>query len=345
MRPCTRVGIDTTWRCNWRCRHCFYVRNPHFHSGDLPLAPITAKIDKAREGGLDHVVFVGYGEPSLGGTTPHLIDYAHERGMAVSIITNGATGLHRFQGFVRQGIDHFHISSHGLDGTLDTIVETPGAFAKQAELKEWLAAEEVPFRTNVTMQLGNFRELPDLAEYEISRGVWHFVFLGFLPHYEWHDHVDEIAVHPAELRPYIEAGADRLIEAGVHFTIRYHPLCHLRPDLWKYVVNARHVSFDPWEWNYDLQVHDLERLWQHSVGLGEGVACKEPCSQCSAYRHCGGWNRVNAAAFGGAELAPIQEVPARYAEVWDSEGGLHDLNPVNRLSGTICEKTSATHYM
>jgi MoaA/NifB/PqqE/SkfB family radical SAM enzyme len=222
-----------------------------------------------------------------------------------------------------------------LDGTLDEIVEKPGAFRKQAELKEWLTANQYPFRTNVTMQVGNYCELSELAEFEIEHGVFHFVFLGFLPHYEWGEHLREVAVHPAELRRYIEAGADRLIDAGIYFTIRYHPLCHLRPDLWKYVVNARYVMFDPWEWNYQLQAHDADRLWQYSVGVGKSVACNEPCSHCSAYRHCGGWNRVYAAAFDGAGLAPIKEPPDEYREVWGQDGGLHDLNPANGLTGTI----------
>ena len=339
MRPCTRVGIDVTWRCNWRCAHCFYLRSPNFHKAvDVPLAEVKAKIDLAKAGGLNHVVFVGYGEPSLCPNTPHIIEYAHGKGMATSMITNGATGLHRFKDYHQQGMDHLHLSSHGLGDTLNQIAGCPNAFAKQAELKEWMAAEGWPFRTNVSMQQKNYTELPDLVEYEMEHGVFHFVFLGFLPHYEWHNHVRSIAVHPAELRPYIETAVHRLLETETYFTIRYHPLCHLSPQFWRYVVNARYVFFDPWEWNYDLQVHDVDRLWKASVACGESVANKSPCDRCLAYRHCGGWNRVYAAAFGGADLKPIVEIPGEYADVWDRDGGLHDLNPVNSLPGTIQTK-------
>ena len=149
----------------------------------------------------------------------------------------------------------------------------------------------------------------------------------------------EVAVHPAELRPYIEDAADRLIEAGTYFTIRYQPLCHLAPRYWAYVVNARYVAFDPWEWNYSLQIHDLEALWRDSVACGESTACHEPCDRCSAYRHCGGWNRVYAEAFSGAGLKAITEPPMIYADVWDTDGGLHNLNPANQLTGTIQHDT------
>jgi MoaA/NifB/PqqE/SkfB family radical SAM enzyme len=209
----------------------------------VPFAEVRAKIEQARRGGLDNVVLVGYGEQSLCPHTPAILDFAHKVGMATSMITNGATWLSRFKGFFTQGLDHLHISSHGLNGTLDTIVGQLGAFARQAELKSWLKSEGLPFRTNVTVQLENYQELPELAAYEQSMGVYHFVFLGFLPHYGWHNHVREIAVHPAELRPYIEDAADVLIGKGTLFTIRYHPFCHLAPRYWPYVVNARYVFF------------------------------------------------------------------------------------------------------
>jgi MoaA/NifB/PqqE/SkfB family radical SAM enzyme len=337
MKPCTRVGLDVTWRCNWKCRHCFYRRNPNLHQQvDTPLGEIRDTLCRAKGGGLDHAVLVGYGEPSLAENLDYLLNQAHNLGFATSMITNGATGLRRFKRLFAHGMDHLHLSSHGLDGTFDRIAGTPGAFRKQAELKEWLAAEGLPFRTNVTLQKQNYQDLPELAEYEIEHGVYHFVFLGFLPHYEWQDHLSEVAVDPAELRPYIEDGADRLLETATYFTIRYHPLCHLAPRYWPYVVNARYVAFDPWEWNYSLQATDAEALWKDSVACGESTAIQgEPCSRCAARRHCGGWNRTYAAAFDGAGLTPIEEPPPEYADVWDQDGGLHDLNPANQLTGTI----------
>ena len=296
---------------------------------------ILAKLDQALAGGLDHAVMVGYGEPTLSPILPQLLDDCHERGMATSIITNGSTGLGRFKGYFRQGLDHLHISSHGLDGTLDDIVGRRGVFRKQAELKEWLASEELPFRTNVTLQDWNYRELAELAEYEVEHHVFHFVVLGFLPHYHWDKHLREVAVHPAVLRPHIEYAARVLLESDVYFTIRYHPLCHLLKELWPFVVNARYVPFDPWEWNYELQVTDLDALWQSGVSMGDSVACRKPCDSCKARRHCGGWNKTYAEAFDGAGLVPITEVPDEFAGVWETDGGLHDLNPVNGLSGTI----------
>ena len=337
MNPCPRVGVDTQWRCNWTCSHCFYRRNPKLHTdGEVPTDQIKDKVRKGKQGGCDHVVFVGHGEPTLDKRLPALLDFCHGEGMATSIITNGATNLGRIASMFGQGLDHLHISSHGIGSTLTKITGCKDAFEKQTKLKDFLAEAGYPFRTNAAIQQANYEELPLLARHEIAKGVHHFVLLGFLPHYEWSQHVDEVAVHPATLRPYIEEAADILIEAGTLFTIRYHPMCHLRPDLWKYVVNARYVFFDPWEWNYELQVRDLKALWEAAVRCGKSVeVAGKPCSECKLYRHCGGWNRVYAAAFGGAGLSAIQDIPEEYASVINLNGGLHDLNPANHERGTI----------
>lgn len=339
MKPCSRLGINVTWRCNAACRHCFYLRDDRLHTGpEVTMAEAGSEIRRAAQDGLDHVVMIGYGEPSLAPIRRGVLELAHSLGMATSMITNAATGLRRFKDLFAWGMDHLHISSHGLDGTLDDIMHRNGIFRKQAEVKEWLATEELPFRTNVTLQQLNYRELPDLADYEIEHGDYHFVFLGFLPHYAWADHLTEIAVHPAELRPYIEDAADRLIESDTYFTIRYHPLCHLAHKYWPYVVNANHVPYDPWEWQYGSppQRLDLEAVKQVAQSLGEMVAIQgKPCNQCSARQHCGGWNRTYADAFDGAGLTAIEGPPTEYAEVWETDGGLHDLNPANHLTGTI----------
>jgi MoaA/NifB/PqqE/SkfB family radical SAM enzyme len=335
MKICTRVGIDVTWRCNWKCDHCFYLRNDKFHTtADKPLDTIFKEIEKAGMAGLDHVVLIGQGEPSLHPDIHAILDFAYVLGMATSIITNGSTGLEHFKSFYDHNLDHLHISSHGFGDTLNRIVHQRDAFDRQGQLKGWLRDAGLPFRTNVTLQKTNYRELKALAEYECKMGVTHFVFLGFLPHYEWHDRVDEIAVHPALLGPRIEEAADVLIAESKLFTIRYHPLCYLRPDLWKYVVNAKYVPYDPFEWNYNVTL-DPDINGALSYHLGESIANK--CDGCKMRLHCGGWNKMYAKGL-GVKLPVIREIPDEYASVWDKVGGLHDMNPANQCTGTLCLK-------
>lgn len=336
MKPCTKVGLDITWRCNWRCTHCFYLRNAKLHKvQDATLIDIEAKIIDAKSKGMDHVVLIGQGEPSLHPDVISIILKAREHNMAISMITNGSAGIDTYESFFECGLDHLHISSHGYREALNKISGRSDAFDVQGDLKNWLQRNGLPFRTNITMQQLNYQQLPDVADYEISKGVYHFVFLGFLPHYEWSGFVDTVGVHPGLLRPYIEKAADKLLEAGTLFTIRYHPLCHLSPKYWKYVVNARYVPYDPFEWNYITSIDPVD-VRDLAIHLGESVANK--CDGCKMRLHCGGWNRIMAKAFDGARLRPITIIPEEYKSVYKIEGGLHDLNPVNQHSGTLCKK-------
>ena len=341
MKPCRKVGLDVTWRCNWRCAHCFYLRDPRFHSGmDVPMAEIRDKLDRAQAGGLDQAVLVGYGEPTLCRNLIEIVLECRRRGMATSMITNGAGPMRVYENCRELDMDHLHFSTHGVGQTLTAVCGDERAHEKQLALKHYMRTVDWPWRTNMAVQQLNYTEIADVVRQEIDMGCQHFVFLGFLPHYEWHespDRIREVAVHPAELRPHIEEAAGLLDEAGVMFTIRYHPLCHLGARWWPHVTNARHVFFDPWEWNYELQVTDEAALWEASKRCGRAVACETPCGDCSAYRHCGGWNRWHAAAFDGADLSPIEESPEEYEGVWSLEGGLHDLNPANAHTGLLSE--------
>lgn len=339
MKPCRRVGLDVTWRCNWSCLHCFYRWDDRLHTAqDVPLETLLQKVDTARAGGLNHVVLEGWGEPTLYPKLGELLCAVRDRGMTSSIITNGVQPTKLYDKCYREwGLDHLHISSHGFGHTLDTVADRKDAGVKQRRTKEWLKAEGLPFRTNVTLQQANYKEIPEIIAEDMELGSFHCVMLGFLPHYEWHDlkKTHELAVHPAELRPYIERASKMLLEADHYFTIRYHPFCHLDPKYWPYVVNARYVLFDPWEWNYSLQANDQKALWGEAQKLGDSVACSEPCNKCTARRHCGGWNRVYQASYEGAGLQAITGVPAEYLPFWERDGGIHDLNPINHLDGVI----------
>ena len=333
MKPCPRVGVEVTWKCNATCKQCFYLRNPDFHTNkDIPIEQVKAEILRAKANGLNHVNYVGYGEPSLCSYVVELTKWCTDNGMASSMITNGLGSLAVYNDLIAAGMDHFHISSHGTHQVLNAVFDHNGAFEKQMMLKQNLRAGGIPFRTNFTLQRENYENLLKTVDYEISMGAYHFVFLGFLPHYEWDMHVDEVAVHPGALRPLIEEGAESLLLAETLFTIRYQPFCHLNSKYWPYVTNARHVLYDPWEWNYTLRMDDISA---EAKQLGDSVACDTPCNECLARHHCGGWNKKYADAFGGADLKPITEVPAEYAAVWDNEGGVFDLNPANELTGTI----------
>jgi len=337
MRPCSSAGINLTWKCNFRCIFCFYRDFPELENGkDRRFGDIIKEIFAAKKRGCKNIVFIGYGEPTLYKKLLEVIDYCSSLQLKTSIITNGSTGIHLIEKLYSNGLNHILFSVHGLGEIINEISCNADASKKQREVKDWLKKNNLPFRTNTTFQLKNYCFLEEIIEDCINSGARHIILLGFLPHYHWHNKLREVAVHPKELRPHIEKSADLLISAHKYFTIRYFPFCHLSWEYWKYVVNARYILFDPWEWDYGYYSQDLEEVWRHALEMGESVAIQgKPCSDCLMRLHCGGWNRIYASGFGGAGLTPITDIPEEYKDVADKRGGLHDLNPANSLEGYI----------
>lgn len=339
MKPCTRVGLDLTKRCSWRCSHCFYRWAKDFNTNyDKPIDELKAEVSDAFARGCDHAVAVGWGETSLYKHMIEYLEFCNVLGMTTSIITNGCAPTSKYQTFFDAGLDHLHLSVHGLGETLDRIAGVPTASRMQGVTMKWLRDNKLPWRANMTLQQLNYKTAPTVARHCIEHDVFHFVLLGFLPHYEWcGKNLKETIVHPGELRPYLESAIEQCINAGVYCTLRYHPFCHMKPDYWRFITNARYVLFDPWEWDYDHCGEAPAELWRSALSMGDSVAIKgSPCSECAVQMHCGGWNSIYANAFDGADLKPIKEcdVPR---ESLNKIGYFHDLNPANALKGFIRE--------
>lgn len=331
MNRCRRVGQDVTKKCNAKCKTCFYRYRADFNTDyHSTRDQIRGELEKAKARGCNHSVLVGWGEPTL---YAHLDEWQQDCnaiGFTTSMITNGLVSTKRAEELFIRGLDHLHVSVHGEGETLNTILECSQASRIQDKLLEWLKAGGYPWRSNTTLQQENYRVLPHIVEHIVEHGCKHVVLLGFLPHYEWKNRLREVAVHPGILRPYIEAAAKVALDAGAMLTIRYHPMCHLSPELWKYVVNARYVLYDPWEWDYGHAGDTEASLWAAAVHeIGDSVAIKgTPCSKCELQMHCGGWNKVYAAGFEGAGLQAQTGT-----EIPDKPGWLHDQNPANRAKG------------
>lgn len=340
MKPCDCVGINITWACNCHCLHCFYYEGFSLFKTPthIPLNDLKKEIDQAIKRGCTKVTLIGYGEPLLYPDLHSLIKYCVQNKLLVNIITNGTFPLARYEMLFDLGIDHIQISAHHTGRKLDPIIQHEKAGEKQKVLMEWLYRNKLPFRTNTTITQHNYTELPEILTSILQYHPFHVALLNFLPHYSWQGKAHNIAVHPATLRPYVETAIEvwkalsRACLLTTNLTLRYFPLCHLEPDYWKYVVNARYVLFDALEWDYGHYSPYIEEVWPHALQMGESVRVKGwPCERCMAEMHCGGWNKAYADAFSGASLKPITQVPDQYEKVWKDRGGLHDLNPATSM--------------
>lgn len=339
LRQCSRVGVNVTWKCNWGCETCFYRFSKELHSDfDENIEVLKRQVDEAKKRGCDHVVMVGYGEPSMYNDLYELLDYVGSKDMSTSMITNGSTNLNTFEKLYARGINHIHVSAHGLNEGLDTISHRKGSGDKQNELKCFLKNNKLPWRTNTTIQSMNYQQLPQIIENLIDHNAYHMVLLGFLPHYEWSDKrkAGNVLIPPSELRRYIEEASRLLLQSGRLFTIRYHPFCHIDPELWPYITNAQYVLYDSAEWEYGHHGEDNDTFMASAIKIGNEVSIKkEPCMSCRVRIHCGGWNATYAKICEGAGLRSLNDndIPDKYKKVIDHFGGLHSMNPANYYAG------------
>lgn len=114
MTDMLKVNLHITQKCNYACRYCF----AHFnHCGDLPVADWKRILDNLKQSGLvDKINFAG-GEPMLYRGFSQLVDYAHDLGFTLSVITNGSLLLNPAlvpQGFFRK-LDMLGISVDSVD--------------------------------------------------------------------------------------------------------------------------------------------------------------------------------------------------------------------------------------
>ena len=346
MTPCAVVGLEPGWNCNVHCVMCYYVRDPRLGTKEhKPLEEMCRELDAAKARGCSRMTMVGYGEPTMYPYCLDVIKYAVSIGMAAAMITNGLTGTQFYQKLYDAGMDHVLLSMHDLGESLDRIMDAKDAGKRQVRFLEWLKQTGYPFRVNMTIQKLNYRHLPEVAAAAVDYGARHVVLLGYLPHYvKEHSEFEEIAINPVDSAPYIQRAADLVLSAGRMLTIRYQPLCVLEPRYWPYVVNARYVPFDPWEWDNGHHDHDSEKVWKFALHLGDSVAVKGlPCDPCSLKLHCGGFNRVFLQHYGGSGMKTVSlsQVPAEYHDSLPRRGGLHDLNPANCHCGSFRPETLA----
>lgn len=111
----TQIWLETTSRCNLKCRTCprCYVESQL--GADMPL-DVFRRVEEALFPTLKHVELQGWGEPLLSETFPAIYDSARRHGVRVSFITNGTL-------LTRDWLERFVADDTGLmisvDGATD----------------------------------------------------------------------------------------------------------------------------------------------------------------------------------------------------------------------------------
>jgi len=176
--PLTTYYIYMAGSCNLACRHCWitpsFLAVSDVDSGEnsLPFELFELAISEGEPLGLKHMKFTG-GEPFVHPQIEHMLAYAVERQLGVSIETNGTLITAERARFLREKTSLTFISV-SLDGatavTHDFMRGVAGSFVRaQAGIKHLVDAGIHP-QIIMSLYEGNLDEIEPLAQWVASAG-------------------------------------------------------------------------------------------------------------------------------------------------------------------------------
>jgi radical SAM protein with 4Fe4S-binding SPASM domain len=134
--PFTQVDIKITNACNLRCKMCAQWGESGWHIGQptsffkdvVPLDIYKQMVDDVS--GFGPWIYIWGGEPFLYPDLLPLTRYMKERGLVISVVTNGTTLMRDGRELAETGCDVLMASIDGQRDTHDTIRGIKGAFDK-----------------------------------------------------------------------------------------------------------------------------------------------------------------------------------------------------------------------
>jgi len=249
----SRIKVDTGFRCNAKCRYCFYLTkvNDEFISKE----EIIKQIDFAKKNNFKSIEFSG-GESTIHPDFLDCISYAKSLGLITSVITNGYLTHQELKSILDYGIDEIMFSIHGYRNTHDGIVKLENAYEKISDNLRFINNYHrfIKSRLNVIINNKNIFELDNIIDEYLDLHSLHLINIdqiNFLPLNEWQDAKNigkrsQSTIH--ENIKLIENNIDKIIKSGIELNIRYLEYCSLNKKYHKYLYNYLDHYFTN-DWN------------------------------------------------------------------------------------------------
>jgi MoaA/NifB/PqqE/SkfB family radical SAM enzyme len=292
-RPTRTAVIDVGKTCNIKCVFCYY----HFQKGAPrwhDFSFLKDQILEARKRGNTFIDITG-GEPTRMPGIEEYVDFIHDQGMKVCIITNALTPVEKIKSLIDK-VDLWRLSMHGVEAVHDAVTKNSEGRFHQEQFISYLMFNARQFHVNMVLCKETQGCLKAFAEYlGKNRNIVQVNIINFLPHYEWAEK-EKAETMIADLRIIekdVNYFVDFLESHGKGVNIRYYPMCRVRKDLRRVVCNDLQVMFDPWEWDYAAYPKTLD----HYKKFGESISLSnehkgEPCCECKIRNVCGGINKA-----------------------------------------------------
>ncbi len=203
------VALYVTERCNSRCVTCDYWRHGR---DDMDLAAVTRLLPSLARLGTQTVLLSG-GEPFLNPEWEAIAQTLRSNGLKVWLLTSGLA-LAKHARHAATLFDAITVSLDGTDAGTYAAIRGLDAFHKVCEGIQAAAAHGAPPGIRVTLQRGNFRQLPAFVDLARGLGARQVSFLAVdvaNPHAfgRADDFVSDLALRPEDL-PQLERVLDSM---------------------------------------------------------------------------------------------------------------------------------------
>lgn len=143
------VNLHITESCNYSCRFCY----SKFFYKDLKLKDWKAVVDNLTNSGLVNRINLAGGEPLVYRGLQELIDYIYDKGLEVTLITNGSLLTKSFIEINRNKISTIGISVDSLDTRTNRFLGRCDSRNKVLDMETLVGLCEVINRHNIRLKI------------------------------------------------------------------------------------------------------------------------------------------------------------------------------------------------
>ena len=167
--------IETTFRCNLRCAHCYVneaVGARAVQERELTLERLKTLVDEVVDAGCLFVLFTG-GEVLVRPDFPELYVYAIRKGLLITVFTNGTLITDRIADlFDEYRPETIEISLYGMTrATYEKVTQIPGSYDKCLAGIQRLLDRGLPVKLKTMALTWNYHEVPAMEAYAKSLGL------------------------------------------------------------------------------------------------------------------------------------------------------------------------------
>jgi len=241
-------------KCNIKCKFCYYLDrlNDPFEDFDK----LVERLVNFRKADIDKLHITG-GEPTIYKGLFDLVRKARELGFVdIGVITNGI--MLRNKEYAEQckeaGIDNFIISLHGHTAELhDELTQSKNSYDSILRAIKNLNEIGMPFQINHVVTKNNYRFLMDFSKLMIEMKPEIVTLLYFNP-MNFSSALMGMSAKYSETISYLHEAIDILEKNNVDVCFKFLPLCALKNQHEKYLMNLSQAYYEDWEWNYEKRL-------------------------------------------------------------------------------------------